>query len=349
MKIPISLAYERSIHPSDVCFFTIWPNGNKAPLSFMSRTALGQMETASLAYDTKGKPKKTVTPEALAQGNPHQMDFCSVPFGAEHIECIFSVSFSSELRKPYKCSEPEVKNTLIELVKLYESKIGWDELAGRFLTNICQGKWLWKNTKKAYQLNIEIKPWPWKNNPVLFEDIRTNYSTYSDCQSDTKWTELKQLIINAFSSKDGLAIFEIKAQLTLPTNAAIYPSQAFIEKNQKEKKHQSSRIFQHTSINGQTSPIIGCYKAGAGIFMIDDWYPNAEEPIRIGRFGVHQQDVTCYRPPSTHQDLFSLLEQSEKYIALLKNRKKIPQKTINELHFLMANLIKGGLFQHKGE
>ncbi|WP_305422186.1 type I-F CRISPR-associated protein Csy3 [Photobacterium leiognathi] len=349
MKLPIHLSYERSIHPSDVCFFSVLPDGNRDPLSFVSRKVLGQKEAAKLAYDEGGNPKKAATPEVLAEGNPHRIDYCSVPSGAEHIDCIFSVSFSSELRKPYKCSDPNVKKTLVKLVKLYESKIGWEELTSRFLLNITKGQWLWKNTKKMYRLDIEIQPWPWKEDPVTFEDIKTNYCTYNDFESDTQWQKLKQLIINAFSKEDGLAIFEVKARLTLPTNAILYPSQAFIEKNKNKNNHEASRIFQHTLINGQKSPIIGSYKAGAGIFMIDDWYPDADEPIRIGRFGVHHQDVTCYRHPSTEQDLFSILMQADQYITLLSSKRKLPEKKINELHFLMANLIKGGLFQHKGE
>lgn len=349
MKLPINLAYERSIHPSDVCFFVVWPNGSKTPLSLMSRTSLGQMETAALAYDAKGNIKKNATPEALAQDNPHRMDFCSVPFGAQHIECVFSVSFSSELRRPYKCSDAAVKNTLVNLIKLYETRIGWDELVSRFLTNICQGEWLWKNTKKAYQTDIEIKPWPWEGSPVLFENIRANFHTDADLQVHPFWTKLKQLITDAFSTHDGLTIFEITGYLTMPSNAVLYPSQAFIENNKKEKERQSSRIFQHTSIEGQKTPIIGCYKAGAGIFKIDDWYPHAEERIRIGRFGVHKQDVTCYRHPATGKDLFTLLQKADEYTALLSTKKKISIETTNDLHFLVANLIKGGLFQHKGE
>ncbi|MBF4332973.1 type I-F CRISPR-associated protein Cas7f/Csy3, partial [Vibrio anguillarum] len=59
MKLPTSLAYERSIDPSDVCFFVVWPDDKKTPLTYTSRTLLGQMETASLAYDASGQPIKS--------------------------------------------------------------------------------------------------------------------------------------------------------------------------------------------------------------------------------------------------------------------------------------------------
>ncbi|WP_257976084.1 type I-F CRISPR-associated protein Cas7f/Csy3 [Vibrio parahaemolyticus] len=59
MKLPTNLAYERSIAPSDVCFFVVWPDNKKTPLTYTSRTVLGQMETASLAYDSSGNPKES--------------------------------------------------------------------------------------------------------------------------------------------------------------------------------------------------------------------------------------------------------------------------------------------------
>lgn len=157
----------------------------------------------------------------------------------------------------------------------------------------------------------------------------------------------------AFSQPDGLAIFEVKATLRLPTNKEIYPSQVFTEKESnnpgKTNKKSSSRIFQSTLVQGERSPIIGIYKAGAAIATIDDWYPDANEPLRIGRFGVHKGDVTCYRHPSTQKDLFSILKRADFYVEALTSSENPPQDIVNDLHFLIANIIKGGMFQLKGD
>ncbi|MBF4359082.1 type I-F CRISPR-associated protein Cas7f/Csy3, partial [Vibrio anguillarum] len=146
--------------------------------------------------------------------------------------------------------------------------------------------------------------------------------------------------------------FEVKATLHLPTNAMVRPSQAFTEKESGSKsksKSQNSRVFQSTTIDGERSPILGAFKTGAAIATIDDWYPGATESLRVGRFGVHREDVTCYRHPSTGKDLFSILQQAEHYIEVLNANKTPDQETINDMHFLLANLIKGGMFQHKGD
>lgn len=351
MELPTNLAYERSIAPSDVCFFVVWPDGTKEPLKYSSRTILGQMETASLVYDSAGNVKESATAEKLAHGNPHTVDFCNVPYGASHIECFFSVSFSSELRKPYKCNSNTVKETLIKLIELYEKRIGWQELVSRYLINVCNGSWLWKNTKKAYRYDVELIPWPWSGKPVLIEDIRADYTEKSAFEAHQQWSAINQLVIDAFSQSNGLAIFEVKATLVLPTNCEIYPSQAFIEKGNKDTKKlgDKARTFQNTQIENSRSPIIGTYKVGAAIAKIDDWYPNAIEPLRISRFGAHKGDVTCYRHPSTEKDLFSILKNSDQYIERLSSPEKLSQELTNDLHYLVANLIKGGMFQHKGD
>lgn len=353
MELPTNLAYERSINPSDVCFLVVWPDGRKKPLTYTSRITLGQMETAALAYDPSGKIKDDATAEKLAQGNPHQVDFCNVPFGSSHIECFFSISFSSELRKPYKCNSMPVKQTLIQLIELYESKIGWSELVSRYLVNICNGSWLWKNTHKAYCCDVELTPWPWKGDNVSFENIRDNYIEKRDFENHRDWEAITQMTKKAFSQPNGLAIFEVKATLRLPTNSKFYPSQAFTEKEsnntRKPKTQNKSRTFQSTIIGEERSPIIGIYKVGAAIATIDDWYPDADEPLRIGRFGVHKGDVTCYRHPSTKKDFFTLLQQTDSYIETLMSSDSPTQEIVNDLHFLVANIIKGGMFQHKGD
>lgn len=340
MKLPINLAYERSISPSDVVFLVNWPGGIQKPLPYTTRVVLG-MKEGSAAYSSDGK---TASGYALAQGNPHEIDYCCVPYNAQSIECRFSVSFSSELRRPYKCSEPGVKSTLTQLIELYEQRIGWDELANRFLINICNGSWLWKNKNHAYSTSIEITPWPWESDSVLFEDLRNNYCSNEDFEQHVHWPALLQLIMDAFSQPNGLCILEVKATLRFATNAPIYPSQVFKESVKREK----NRVFQTTQIESNETPIIGCYKAGAAIFSIDDWYPKAEEALRVNHYGVHKHDLHCYRHPDTGKDFFTLLKNVDEYVELLANPDEISTETIKDIHFVISNLIKGGLFQQKG-
>ncbi|MCW3172624.1 type I-F CRISPR-associated protein Csy3 [Shewanella subflava] len=344
MQLPIHLAYQASIDPSDVIFLVVWPDGSKSPLKIHSRKINGMKEGIRSAYKENGDIDTTIKAEQLAEGNIHEIDFCNVPYGAKALECCFSVSFLPKLLEPLKCSDNLVKQQLSKLFFLYHKKIGLKELVNRYLINICNASWLWENPSRAYSTTIEISPWPWEDTTLVFEELRKNYPDPSNYRDNMLWNELVQLVINTLTTSNELCVLEVKATMQFPTCAPIRPSQVFKESTKGEKNRQ----YQSTEIDNQISPIFGCFKTGAAIAMIDNWYPNAEKMIRVGHYGVDKQNTVCYRAPETGKDFFSLLKRSDEFIEMLNSEEDLTDEIINDLHFVIANLIKGGLFQQKG-
>ena len=350
MELPINFAYEGSITPGDVTFWAVWPDEVKTPLRYSSRVVLGLKEGAAAAYTSAGAIKEGVTAEALAQGNPHQVDYCCIPYNSQGVCCETSITITSDLFKPEKCSDISVKKTVNNLIMLYGSKIKWDELAERYLINICNGSWLWKNIKTAYYVNIELTAWPGFNK-VIFDDVVQGQFDKEYFRQHESWPLLVQLVIDVLSQPHRKVIFEIAAFVKLPKNSPIRPSQEFTEQPKGSKKtdhRHNSRVYQHTLIEGDKSPIIGCYKHGAAIAKIDDWYPDAEETIRVGHYGVDKENVTCHRHPSTGKDFFSLLKRADEFVKLLESDAVLSEEIVNDLHYVMANIIKGGMFQRVG-
>jgi CRISPR-associated protein Csy3 len=345
MKLPIHLAYERSISPSDVVFLTLWPDGSEEPIPCYSRTIVGLNEGSHVGYDSTGKIRKNLKMNTFTDGNIHELDYCSVPYGAQSINCHFSVSFSPELLEPYKCSDANVRNTLSEFVELYCKRITLDEIIKKYLTNIALGTWLWKNTKHSYKISIEIRPWPWDATPIVIDDIQKFILGESKLNELCGWSELVGQVNTAFTTPMAICILEVKANLIKPNMAQLYPSQKFKEVAKKE----SNRQYQSTLIQEIESPIMGCYKTGAAIAKIDTWYPNAEMPIRVGHYGVDRKNGTAYRHPDTRKDFFTILKQVDEFVERLNDSKELKQDELNDMHFLIANLIKGGLFQEKGD
>ncbi|MGX9417465.1 type I-F CRISPR-associated protein Csy3 [Vibrio sp. WJH972] len=352
MKLPKQLAYEKSIEATDVTFEAIWPSGEIKPLKIFSRIALGMKEGTHSACNNDGTIKDKVEPTELAEGNPHELNVCQVPYGIELLQCRFSVTFSSELLEEYKCSDAPVRKTMHDLVALYIQKVGLEELVSRYLENIFNGRWLWRNAKKSYCTTIEVKPWPWEDSLIVAHDIRSLRKNDHWLHEIEGWDQLIQLIIGSMTSPDDYCILKVCAKLQLPEMTPVYPSQAFKDSKQKKSdkpdRREVNRIYQSTEIDGYNSPIFGCYKTGAAIATIDDWYPNAEKPLRVGHYGVHKQHATAYRHPDTGKDFFSLLKRADEFVKILRKDVPIEQEMINDLHFIMANIIKGGLFQEKG-
>lgn len=341
MKLPNRLTYQGSIDASMVTFHSVNPSGDIKPLRINSRVVLGDKGSASEGFNDNGKAKESVTKAKLAEGNPHELDCCNIPYGTDTVICEFSVSIEANNHTPKFSANNEVTEQLEILAKLYGEKVGFEYLAKRYLNNIIKGTWLWRN-QRTYSTTITIAPW--KLAPVIAKDVQIKRFEESWEQDLNGWEELVQAFSNALQDPKQYLILEVKAELNLPRNSPFHPSQVFKE----SKKGTKGRTYQTTEIENDSSPILGAYKTGAAIAMIDDWYPNAEYPIRISSYGVDKKNSTAHRHPDTQLDIYSLLMKSEKLIKNLESKSGPTQSQANQLHFIMANLIKGGLFQLKG-
>lgn len=341
MKLPNRLTYQGSIDTSPVTFHAIYPSGETKPLRINSTTILGSKGSASEGFSDKGTPKENVTRAKLAEGNPHELDCCNIPYDANTVICEFSVTIEANVLTPKFSADSEVTALLEKLVALYGKKIGFEYLAKRYLSNIVNGVWLWRN-QKTHSTTVSITQWQLP--PIIASDVQIKRFEENWEQELNGWEALTQAFTTALQDPKRYLILEIKAELNLPKNSRVHPSQVFKE-NQKGTK---GRTYQTTEIDNDTSPIFGAYKTGAAIAMIDDWYPNAVYPIRISSYGVDKKNSTAHRPPDTGLDIFSLLMNSEKLIKSLESKAGATINQTNQLHFIMANLIKGGLFQLKG-
>ena len=75
-------------------------------------------------------------------------------------------------------------------------------------------------------------------------------------------------------------------------------------------------------------------KIGNALRTIDDWYESAEFPIAAEPYGSVTQRGQAYR--KTKNDLYTLI------MNWLNNDEKV---TDNDKNYVVANLIRGGLFQ----
>jgi CRISPR-associated protein Csy3 len=342
MKLPNRLTYQGSISPSIVTFHAIWPSGEIKPLRLHSRVVLGDKGSASEGFDVDGNPKNNVTAPKLAEGNAHEVDYCHIPYGTQKIICEYSITIESNILAPLICPDPSVTATLKNLIHLYEEKIGFEYLAERYLKNIIGGTWLWRN-QKTYSTTITVTPW--KHSSVTAEDVQIKRFEDGWEKDLPEWKPLVKAFSEALNDPRKFLILEVKAILHLPTNTQFHPSQVFKE----SEKGAKGRTYQTTEIENADSPIFGSYKTGAAIAMIDDWYAkDAEYPLRVSSYGVDRKDSIARRLPSSGRDIYSLLMKSETLTEQLESDQFKNDIVKNNLHFLMANLIKGGLFQLKG-
>lgn len=357
MKLPKRFSYTRSISPSN-CVFLI--EGTE-PLQVHKVTLTTSMEGAAQgASETKASVKKSIDNEAslpadlgthnnLGRGNIQTVETCYVPYGTRRLVCNFSVSVNANSTSPHVCSDKEVISVLSEFLSLYKARGGFRYLAERYLENIISGAWLWRN---QHTLGTKIVISTNRTEPVCAEHVEQLRFNTNFFKKLPGWIELLEAFETALTEPSQFLICEVSGEIQPSTCQEIYPSQAFIQdesntgdNSQPKSKKSLAKVFQKTSINGVESPILGSYKIGAAIATIDDWYDDGVEPLRVSNYGVNKAEATAVRHPRSGKDLFSIMKNLESISASIQSSGQLPP----EAHFLVANLIKGGLFQKEKE
>ncbi|BDX08096.1 type I-F CRISPR-associated protein Csy3 [Planctobacterium marinum] len=334
--LPKRLSFQRSISPGQAIF--TYSNGceKNLPVPVQTIKVIGQKGHYTDAFDSNGDVKKATSRQTLAQSNPQTIDVCFAPVDAELVRCRFSLRINANSFSPFLCDEPEFTGKIRNFCDKYKEQGGYYYLAKRYLENIASGLWLWRS-KDA--LGVEITITEETGNLLSIKDIDDgiNISKSSDFE------KLARRIEETLCEPKKALFLDVTAQIKTAFAQEIHPSQCFTDK----EENKASRVYQKTKVANEDTPIFGAYKVGAAVAMIDDWYPDAEKPIRVGSYGADKESATAFRHPETGLDLFSLLKNLEKITAELQESEAPPRldsDVMKKSHFIAANLIKGGLF-----
>lgn len=138
---------------------------------------------------------------------------------------------------------------------------------------------------------------------------------------------------------------DITATLSTSFCQEIYPSQLFTDK-EKQLNEASKKLATIECPDGTRAACFHAQKIGAALQQIDDWWmEDADSPIRIHEYGADKKNQTALRHPVTQRDFYHLLSKTETYVDKLKSLADDSVITDPDVHFLMAVLCKGGLFQ----
>ena len=138
---------------------------------------------------------------------------------------------------------------------------------------------------------------------------------------------------------DGLAsnrhvLLQVTAFVRIGAGQEVFPSQELILDNAKTSK--SKTLYTVSNIAGMHSQ-----KVGNALRSIDNWYAGADDngPIPVEPYGSVTTQGKAYRKPTDKVDFYSLLDNW-----LLRDKEPTPEQQ----HFVMATLIRGGVFGDAG-
>ncbi len=225
--------------------------------------------------------------------------------------------------EPYVCNDQEYQQVVTEKVRGYLEEYGVKELARRYASNIANARWLWRNRMGAEEISVTVTK---ENQSITFshaEIINLNDFSYTSPELDTltEW-------IAAGLSGQAYTILYIEGEAKVGYGQEVYPSQELILDTGNRKSKVLYQVDNKAGVHSQ--------KIGNAIRTIDTWYEeDAPFPIAVEPYGSVTTLGMAFRQPRPKKDFYSIFD------AWMKDNHS---PTEDEQHYVMAILIRGGVF-----
>lgn len=329
LKLPTNLGFSRSITPSNAVFmsYSSEDSSNKRPLEISEVTSVGTISNYSDIHKDNGKN--------IENANIQTVDVCYLPGDHDSIEMSFTVAFSSESIAPHACNDHAFRSAIKEFTAEYKNKGGYEYLADLYLKNIFDAKMLWRNGL-ADDVTVNVKA------------MRTELSTVNDINND-EYSELVKNVGCALSGERKRIVLKVVITGWLGDGQAVYPSEEFVQKS--TDKGAKSKTLARTSIaDNNNIAAMHPQKVGNAIRQIDTWYDGFEDlgkALAVDPACVNKTEFKAYRLKSTKRDLYSLMQNNT--LPFIEELKLCDSalNVSNDIHFIVANLIRGGVFGGK--
>lgn len=352
MELCNILKYDRSLYPSKAVFFYKTDASDFVPLEAVVNKIRGQKAGFTEGFTPKFTPKN-LAPHDLAFSNIVTREECHVPPNVEHLYCRFSLRIQPHSLQPSGCSDSGVFNTLQAIAKTFKDKGGYCELARRYCKNLLLGTWLWDNQNSGHT-RIEVKT----TTGSVYLIPNTQLLTW-----DSQWPEGETLALDQLSQEIERALTEpsvfwcadVTAKIATAFCQEVFPSQAFLDNQEKAEaisgKGSIAKVFAKVKCSdGKEAVSFNCVKIGAALQLIDNWcFDDSTKRLRVHEYGADKQSGIAIRAADSDMNFYAILANAEQHLAELETLVGEQAEITPDIYYMMAVLIKGGMFQKKDE
>lgn len=338
LKTASVLAFERKLDPSDAQFFagnwdTREASAHWAPIIVDEKSVRG---TISNRLKTKDQDPAKLD-AAIENPNLQTVDTAALPASADTLKASFSLRVLGGTGTPSACNNAEYQAKLLATVKGYVDSQGFDVLARRYAHNLANGRFLWRNRVGAEQVEVHIthlvrgqpaQSWVFDALSLPLRDFNT------PAAAEDGMASLAALMAEGLTGSNHV-LLQVTAYARLGAAQQVYPSQELILDKGNSKK--SKTLYHVQGVAGMHSQ-----KLGNALRTIDTWHPDVAElgPIAVEPYGSVTTLGKACRKPTDKLDFYNLLDNW-----LLKD--KVPD--VDQQHFVMATLVRGGVFGDAGK
>ncbi|MBP4043883.1 type I-F CRISPR-associated protein Csy3 [Chromobacterium violaceum] len=341
LENPSVLAFERKLDPSDALFYAgnwdarnasqTWPH-----IAIQEKSVRG---TISNRLKTKDQDPAKLD-AAIESPNLQTVDVAALPHDADTLKASFTLRVLAGAGAPSACNSAAYRAKLLDTVSAYARDIGFGELARRYAHNLANGRFLWRNRVGAEQVEVRIQRladgqeqagWTFDAQALRLRDFAAAGQAASDLDAVAK-------LIAAGLNGEQHVLLRVTAFVRIGAGQEVFPSQELILDRQRGDK--SKTLYAVKQKDGDIAAIHS-QKIGNAIRTIDTWYPEADDngPIAIEPYGSVTTQGKAYRQPKQKQDFYNLLDNW-----VLKDE----APPLEQQHFVIATLIRGGVFGEAG-
>ena len=330
VKTASVLAFERKLANSDGLLFAgNWekPDGEWKPITLQEKSVRGTISNRQKNAVLNDPAKLD---QEVNKANLQTVDTAALPFDCDTLKVVFSLRVLGDLATPSACNSPDYQAVLSDTIKSYIADQSFATLAHRYASNIANGRFLWRNRVGAEDISIRVTQKNKTGNTTwVFNGYDLSLRDF-DYQSD----DLKAFAdeIQQGLTSDTFAYFQIEAFVKLGEGQEVFPSQELVLDGNSRKSKVLYDVDGTAALHSQ--------KIGNAIRTVDTWYQGADEvgPISAEPFGSVTSRGKAYR--SNKDDFYTLFD---------KWMEKGQAPELEQQHYVIANLIRGGVFGSKSE
>jgi CRISPR-associated protein Csy3 len=346
LKTASVLAFERKLDPSDATFSAgNWTDRTHStswlPVDVREKSVRG---TISNRLKTKDKDTDPAKLDAeIDKPNLQRVDVATLSPTADTLQARFTLRVLGGTGIPSACNKTDYLNKLLSVLKNYTGATGFGELARRYAYNLANGRFLWRNRVGAEMVEVHVRhlqdgasvsTWVFSSLELSLLNFEAP-ATYT-----TALAELAKVIEQGLVGEK-FTLLEVTAFARVGGGQEVFPSQELIlDKGTSTAGLKSKTLY---TVNGTAA--MHSQKIGNAIRTIDTWYPTEDGPgqampIAVEPYGSVTSQGKAYRQPKVKMDFYSLLDAW-----VLKDQ--VPD--VAQQHFVMANLVRGGVFGESGK
>ncbi|MEO7160245.1 MAG: type I-F CRISPR-associated protein Csy3 [Polaromonas sp.] len=338
LKTASVLAFERKLDPSDALFFAGRWAERVASSDWPAMTVRAKSVRGTISNRLKTKDQDPAKLDAAIENpNLQTVDVATLPADADTLKVSFTLRVLGGAGTPSACNNADYQRKLLDTIKGYVDVNGFGELASRYASNLANGRFLWRNRLGAEQVQVQVAQLV-QGQPAqswTFDALALSLRHFeAPPEAAAALAELSALIAAGLAGQSHV-LLQVTAFVRAGAGQEVFPSQELIL--DKEKSGKSKTLY---TVSGMAA--MHSQKVGNALRSIDTWYADADQngPIAVEPYGSVTSQGKAYRQPKVKKDFYSLLDAW-----VLKDQAPEPEQQ----HYVIANLIRGGVFGESGK